>query len=391
MPDSTRKGILKNIRFFDYGILITTLALVIFGCIMVYSSSLTIAIAKEVPPYYFFSKQIKFAVIGIFVFFFFANFNYRFFYREKVQYWMVIISLASLVAVLLFAKEINGSKSWLFGIQPAEFCKIALILYLARCYSSKKTDTPLTTNQLFKPLVIFGFYIITIIAEPDVGMSLMYAGITLFLIAGSGLEFKKLAKLYAGFILIVGFVYILVINIPQMFISVLGQNRANRLISFADPFQYEGTTGHQVINSYYAIGSGGFFGQGLGNSVQKLGYLPEAHTDFIIAVVAEELGFMGVAFVILGIGYLIYRCIRVGLESTDSFATLICYGVGSWLFVQTAINLGGATGLMPLTGVALPFISAGGSSLIALLIPLGIVTNISMKNKRRRLEQTTKS
>ncbi|WP_408869126.1 FtsW/RodA/SpoVE family cell cycle protein [Brochothrix campestris] len=386
MANTVKTRLLRNMKSFDYGLLIAITALVIFGCIMVYSSSLTISIEKDVSPYYFFAKQIKFACLGFFVFFFFAFFNYRFFKQAKISMWMVGIALLSLLMVLIFAEDINGSKSWLFGIQPAEFCKIALVLYVARIYSTKNEDYALTNQELIKPLYIFSGFLILVGAEPDVGMSILYLGIILFTIAGSGIDMRRLVNIYGVLLGLVAVVFTLVIYVPHIFISVLGKNRANRLISFSDPFKYSDTTGHQVINSYYAIGSGGFFGQGLGNSVQKLGYLPEAHTDFIIAVIAEELGFIGVAFVILGLGYLIFRCLRIGSEAEDGFATLICYGMASWIFIQSAVNLGGATGLMPLTGVALPFISAGGSSLLSILIPLGIVANISMKNKRKRLE-----
>ena len=157
-----------------------------------------------------------------------------------------------------------------------------------------------------------------------------------------------------------------------------------RLVAFIDPFGHANGSGQQLVNSYYALSNGGVFGVGLGNSIQKRGYLPEPNTDFIMAITGEELGLIGVVIIMLLLGIIVWRIIRIGIRSADSFNTLVCYGVATYFAVQAFINVGGVIGWLPITGVTFPFISYGGSSMFSLTLSLGIVLNISADERRRR-------
>lgn len=222
--------------------------------------------------------------------------------------------------------------------------------------------------------------------QPDLGTAAIIGLIAACMILCSGFSGKTLARL----VLLGGIVLLLVS--PIIYLNkdkILTEKRLDRFESLEDPFKYADSSGLQVINSYYAIGSGGIFGMGLGESIQKYGYLPESHTDFIMAVIAEELGIFGVLFVIILLGFIVIKGFYIARKCEDPFGSLLAIGISSMIAIQSFINLGGVSGLIPITGVTLPFISYGGSSLVLLLASMGILANISMyikysENKRKK-------
>lgn len=202
----------------------------------------------------------------------------------------------------------------------------------------------------------------------------------------SGIRFKTFTKFFAVLAVFGSLLFAILLFFKK---DILTESRIGRFTSFMNPFDYAEGSGHQVINGYLAIGSGGIQGLGLGQSVQKLGYLPEPQTDFILAIILEELGLLGVFIVLGGLGFLVYKGLSIALSTNDPLARMIATGIASWVAIQSIVNIGGLSGLMPLTGVTLPFISYGGTSIILLSLAMGILVNISMfvkieKNKRNK-------
>nr|WP_239256444.1 putative lipid II flippase FtsW [Listeria ilorinensis] len=379
----------KILKSMDYYILFTYLILVAFGLIMVYSASWPLAYRNDLPADYFYVKQIKNALVSVVFLALFAFFPYRFYQKNKFLMPMMIVSVFLLVLVFFVGHTANNAQSWFriggVSIQPAEFVKISMIIYLSAIYAKKQPYIDDFNRGVLPPIFFLAFICFLILIQPDFGTSFIIFLTSCCIIICSGMRLRTILKLIGLGLLLIGIFAIILMILPEDIRSkIITDNRMGRLMSFTNPFEYADTVGHQLVNSYYAIGSGGLFGQGLGQGVQKLGYLPEAHTDFIISVIAEELGVFGVLLAVGGIFFMIFRMIIVGMKTKNSFGSLLCYGTASLLGIQAFINLGGATGLIPITGVTLPFISYGGSSLMVLSILVGIVMNVSMLNNYQR-------
>jgi len=216
-------------------------------------------------------------------------------------------------------------------------------------------------------------------SEPDFGTAAIIFIIGMSVIVSSGMKFKSMVKLAGiGAGIAVFFSGILFLFKRDGFESIFSEERLGRIAAYTDPFAHISDNGWQLVGSYYAIGNGGLWGSGLGQSIQKLGYLPEPHTDFIMAIIAEELGILGVGFILLGLAYIVLKGIYIGIKSKDRFGKMLAIGISSMIGVQTFINLGGMSGVIPITGVPLPFISYGGSSLILLSLSMGVLLNVSM-------------
>ncbi|SEN31036.1 cell division-specific peptidoglycan biosynthesis regulator FtsW [Mesobacillus persicus] len=364
----------KIFKSYDYSLIIVVTLLSLFGLVMVYSASLVTR--YEVPSDFFYEKQ-KFNLLIALVFFIIAALiPYKAMKSTKFLLPMVVISLVGLAVLFIVGKVANNALSWIElgarSIQPAEFAKLSVIIYLSAVYSKKQSYINEFDRGVAPPLFYLAIVFLLVAIQPDFGT----AGI-IFLIAGSiivssGMNLKNIIKLV---------MIIMCLIAPASLImkdEIFSETRLNRLTSYSDPFADELKSGYQLANSYYAIGSGGVNGLGLGQSVQKLGYLPEAHTDFIIAIISEELGIFGVGFVLLCLGYLVLRGIYIGLRCKDPFGSLLAIGISSMIGIQSFVNLGGATGVIPLTGVPLPFVSYGGSSLLQMAIAVGILVNVSM-------------
>jgi cell division protein FtsW len=381
----------KIIKSYDYSLIIVIALLSIFGLVMVYSASLVTR--YEVPSDFFFDKQrMNLLVAGMF-FIITALFPYKIMKNTKFLLPMVVLSLFGLAGLFIVGKVANNALSWIEvgarSIQPAEFAKLGVIIYLSAVYAKKQSYIDEFDKGVAPPLVYLALVVILVAVQPDFGTAGIIFLIASTIILSSGMSMKNIMKLVIIASCLVAPVSLVMKD------EIFSETRINRLTSYSDPFADELNTGYQLANSYYAIGSGGLTGLGLGQSVQKLGYLPEAHTDFIIAIISEELGIFGVGFVLLCLGYIVLRGIFIGLKCKDPFGSLLAIGISSMVGIQAFINLGGATGVIPLTGVPLPFVSYGGSSLLQMAISMGILVNVSMfvqyeeKYKPKKTQTTT--
>lgn len=391
------KNILKS---YDYSILIVYIILSIFGLVMVYSASMITAVANGLESDFFYKKQLLNLIIAFFAFLIAAIFPYKIMKSNKFLIPIVFLSLVGLIGLFFFGIVANNAQSWFDlgsrSIQPGEFVKLCVIVYMSAVYAKKQKYIDQFNKGAVPPLVYLVIACCLVAIQPDIGTASIIFAIGCIIVLCSGMGWKNLFKLF-----MIGLALLLFIS-PFLLMKkdeILTENRIGRLNSFINPFEYEQTEGYQVVNSYIAIGNGGLTGVGLGKSIQKLGYLPEAHTDFIISIVSEELGIYGVGFVIFSLGFLTLRGFYIGMKCRDPFGSLLAFGVSGMIGIQSFINLGGATGLIPLTGVTLPFVSYGGSSLLVLSIGIGIILNVSMftnyelnyKKKKVEKEETKTS
>lgn len=373
------------VRNFDYPLFFTYLFLCLFGLVMIYSSSIMVSIVdKDGTPTYYYRKQLFNLIVAAFAFFVGAFFPYKHFSNKRIMQILLFITFILLIWVKIHGQEIGGAKSWinLFGVtnfQPSEFAKLFIILYFAGAFYRKSLNNPmenLEPNNIVYPIIVWLAIILFVGTETDLGAVMILSGIAVAVVAASGIQFKKFVKFFTVLIgfgsALIGLIILVKGN------EILTDNRLGRIKSFLNPFEYETGSSYQIINGYIAIGSGGLEGVGLGQSIQKLGYLPEPQTDFIMAIIAEELGIFGVIIVLGGLGFIIFRALIIALKTKDPLARMIAAGIGSWIAVQSFINLGGLSGLIPLTGVTLPFISYGGTSILLLSFAMGILINISM-------------
>lgn len=391
-----RKYLATYVRNFDYPLFFTYVFMCLFGLVMIYSASMMVAIVYEdASPDYFYKKQLFNLVVAGLAFLVGAFFPYKHYSNKKLMVVLLGIMLVLLFWVWNFGvgEDTTGSQSWInvFNIttfQPSEFAKLFIILYFAGAFYNKSRNNSieeLQPNNIIYPIIVWIGVIFCVANETDLGAVGIITGIAFAVVAASGIRFKIFMKFFAvlgGFgAAIIGFLLLIKGN------EILTPNRLGRLKAFLNPFEYESGSGHQVINGYIAIGSGGLDGVGLGQSIQKLGYLPEPQTDFIMAIIAEELGIFGVIIVLGGLGFIVLKALLIAINTKDPLARMIAAGIASWIAIQTFINLGGLSGLIPLTGVTLPFISYGGTSIILLSLAMGILINVSMyvKIEKRKL------
>ncbi|MFZ3579376.1 putative lipid II flippase FtsW [Virgibacillus sp. DJP39] len=369
---------IQKLKQYDFTLMITPILLAGFGIVMIYSASMVIAVMDGHEGTHYFFKQIQWFVLSMIGFTICSVFPYK--YYQKLMKIIVLFILILLVGVLIFGKEVNYAKSWFdFGavsLQPAEFAKIGLIIYLASIYSKKQNYINDFNKGVLPPLVLTGIIIGLIVMQPDIGSAAIIFLIACSVIFSSGIRFKHLSIL-----ILVGLILI-AIAIPNM----VTEERLARVTGAYQPFETPESDGYHLIQSYLAIGVGGITGEGLGHSVQKLGYLQEPHTDFIMAVIAEELGFVGVIIVIGMLAIIVLRGIFIARKCEDSFGALLAIGISSMIGIQAFINLGAISGVLPITGVPLPFVSYGGSSLLVLLTSMGILNNIAKTVKKREAE-----
>jgi len=370
------KRIMKS---YDYPLIIAILLLCIFGLVMVYSSSMVLGASKFNNPTFFYGRQQLSLVIGLIGFLLTMAFPYKAYANSKVLMLIVLGSIAMLSVVYIFGHTANNAQSWLMlgtrGIQPSEFTKLSVIIYLAAVYAKKQSYINQFDKAVLPPIVFTIIICLFVAIQPDLGTAFIIGIIACSIIVCSGMGLRNLFKL--ALLGVIGFAVIMPILMFN-YDSVVTEERIGRFSGFIDPFTNEEDEGYQLVNSYIALGSGGIKGLGLGQSVQKFGYLPEAHTDFIMAVVAEELGLIGVMFVMVLFLFVILKGFLIARKCEDPFGSLLAIGISSMVAIQAFINLGGLTGIIPITGVTLPFISYGGSSLILLLASMGMLVNVSM-------------
>ena len=364
-----KKQIDKNIKSeFDSVIFYTTMTLVFIGIIMVFSASFVQSAFKHGDSYYFLKRNTIYATLGFISMITISNIDYRFWKKNAKAIGIVSVVLLLLVLTPLGIKA-NGARRWLgfgaFTIQPAEIAKFATIIITAKLIEKRYDNMKSLTKGVLPLLLIPGLFFALIMLQPNMSTAGTIILVTFVMIFVAGLNMKFVIAMFGSG---VGLFLLL---------ALTSEYRLKRILSFLDPFQDPLGNGYQVIQGLYALGSGGLFGMGLGKSQQKWFYIPEPQNDFIFAIIGEELGLIGCAVVIMLFVILVYRCVRIALNCKDIFTCMVVIGIGAQIGIQAALNIAVATSSMPVTGVALPFISYGGTSLIIFMSAVGIVLNIS--------------
>lgn len=383
------KHYFKNyFRNFDYGLLFVYISLMLFGLVMIYSASIWVSIVHfEKDPDHYYNRQLINICLAFCLFLVAVIFPYKRFADKKVLGLLFGLMIFLEVALIIKGKEVNGSRSWIdFGVmdfQPSEFAKLFIIIYFAGTFYRKSVHKGsmqlLSFEDVTPPLGMWLFIVLVVGFETDLGALGIIVCIAMSVVIASGVKGKTLQRIF-GLLSVLGVIGAIGILIFK-WDTVFNSSRRGRITSYLDPFSDPLNSGYHVINGYYAIGAGGLEGRGLGQSIQKLGYVPEPQTDFIMAIIAEELGVVGVSIVIFGLGFIVMRGFYVAMKTKDPLARMLAAGISTWIGIQTFINLGGLSGIIPLTGVTLPFISYGGTSILLLSIAMGILINVSTHYK----------
>ena len=367
----------KIIKYIDKPLFIVTVLLFIIGLIMVFSASnVTAYMTYAVSPYNYFFKQGGFLLAGFLLFLIMIHFNtksYGFF-----SWGLLLLGIASLVLLLIMGKAKNHAMSWFdlgpISLQPSEFIKIITIVFLAYYYDNFTKKEKSWTKSLF-PIGVCLVVAFLIFIQPDLGTTIIYCAIVgiIFLAVPISNEIKyKIVFSAVGLLVIAG---VAIISGK----GVLKERQFERF-DFRNPCEKILSTGNQVCNCYIAINNGGLTGVGLGNSTQKYLYLPEPYTDFIFAIIVEELGLITGIGIILMYIFVLFRILLIGRKSPNNRGAILCYGIATYIFLHIAVNLLGIMGLMPMTGVPLPFMSYGGSFTLCLIAALTIVQRVSVEN-----------
>lgn len=371
----------EKLKGYDFTLIITPILLASFGIVMIYSASMVSAVVDGLDSTYYLFRQLQWFILSLIGFIFCCIFPYK--YYQNLIKLILLISVIMLLGVLIFGDTAhNATRSMeILGlrIQPSEFVKLALIIYLASVYSKKQMYIGDFFKGVFPPLILTFIMIALIVVQPDIGTASIILFVVGTIIISSGIRFKHILLLFTFSAVL------LVLIVPRM----ITETRIARFTGAYQPFLNPDGTGYHLIQSYLAIGGGGLSGEGLGQSVQKLGFLWGAHTDFIMAVIAEELGVFGVVMVIGLFTVITLRGLFISKKCTDSFGSLLAIGISSMVAIQAIINLGAISGVLPITGVTLPFISYGGSSLLALMISMGILNNIARTVRLKEQEPKT--
>ncbi len=369
LPRIRSRAELDTTRPPDYVLLGTTLVLLAFGLIAVYSSSFGLAIRLTGDPAYFFVRQVMAAIGGLMLMAVVMRIDYHRYLRWSP--WFMLGAIGILVAVLIpgLGVELNGAQRWirlgpLPPFQPSEFIKLAMFIYIAAWLSTRGSRLQ-QWNRVLPFIGLLGAIGVLMLLQNDFGTAVIMLGVALAMFFVAGANLRHVAAL----------VGVAVVVAPVLIWQA--SHRWNRILAFLDPIGTGDGAGYQILQSLIALGSGGLFGVGLGASRQKFLYVPAAHTDAIFAIIGEELGLIGCTVVLMLLGLIAYRGYRIALEAREDFGALLAFGITTWFALQAAINIGGITATIPLTGVTLPFVSYGGSSLVASLAALGVLLSIS--------------
>ena len=352
----------------DKLLFMATLLLVGVSVLMVYSASAVLAMERYQQPYWFLFKQATWAVVGVFGLAVMMRLDYRN-YRQPVVIWSALGVAVVLLVAVLFSPPINGTRRWFalggIGVQPSELAKLAVILFSAAILERRMDRINEIGYSLTPIAIVVALVAGLILLEPDFGTALVLALIVGVMVFAAGLTYRYLL----GTILVM---------VPLLYAAVISADyRRRRLLVFLDPWDDPLGDGFQVIQSLIAVGTGGLTGRGLMGGVQKLFFLPEPHTDFIYAVIAEETGLLGATAVLLCFGVIAWRGFRVAVRAPDRFGAFMALGLTTMLTLQAFVNISVVLGLLPTKGIALPFVSAGGSSLLSSLVGMGILLNVS--------------
>ena len=347
----------------DYTLLVIVFLLVAVGLVILYSTSAYNGDVKFHDSFYYLKKQVFATILGLVMMFWVAGIDYHVWQQFAAVCYLAAVGLS--IAVMLFGKEYNGSKRWLslgpFSFQPSEFAKVALIIFLSWIVT-KHAKTIAKTGTMFR-IVLWMLPIVGLVGTSNLSTAIIILGIGVVLVFVASPRYAQ-------------FVGMGVLGCAFMGIFLaLESYRLERLAIWRNPENYE--KGYQTLQGLYAIGSGGLFGTGLGNSVQKLGFVPEAQNDMIFSIICEELGLVGAAFIVFLFLILIWRFFLIATHSRDLFGALIASGAMAHMMIQVILNIAVVTNTIPTTGITLPFISYGGTSVVFLLIEMGLVLSVS--------------
>jgi len=345
-----------------------TLLLVCASIVMVYSASALVALEKFQQPYLFLIKQGLWTVLGLAVLGIAMRIDYRT-YRNETFIWTVLAVVGVMLVGVLFSAPVNGTRRWFgvggLGIQPSELAKVACVLFCALMLERRMHRIDDLSYSLLPLGIVVGGLVGLILLQPDFGTAMSLLLILTVMVFAAGLHYRY----FIGSLLVaLPMIYIVLVSAPY---------RRRRLLAFWDPWADPLGDGFQIIQSLIAVGTGGVFGRGLMAGVQKLFYLPEPHTDFIYAVISEELGLIGATAILICFGVIAWRGMRIALRAEDTFGAFVALGLTTMITVQAFINMSVVLGMLPTKGIPLPLVSAGGSSLLINLLGMGVLLNIS--------------
>ncbi len=350
----------------DLTFLVLVVLVLISGLVMLFSASYAAGLGDEGDSMYYIKRQLIAALLGVGAMLVNSRLDYRIY--RKLSWVAAAVSVLLLILVFPMGVTVNGARRWLYlglRFQPSEIAKIGMILVLAHVIAKNYDKMSTFTSGIMIPLGITGVFALLVIIEPHLSGALLLVIIGVVMVFVGGANWKHLLLCFIVVLLLV----VLVVSMT----SYMGK----RVNAWLDPWSDPQGEGYQIIQSLYAIGSGGLMGLGLGNSQQKYGYLPEAHNDYIFSIACEELGFIGAVVIILLFALLVWRGFRIALNERDKFGCLICVGVMTQVGAQTLLNIAVVSNAIPSTGISLPFFSYGGTSLVLLLLEMGVVLNIS--------------
>ena len=357
----------KKLGEVDYGIFYSLFLLLAIGIVMIYSASSFYAMFKYKNSMYYLIRQGAFAIIGVIALVMMMKFDYH--KLKKITPYLLIATIPLLIAVFFFP-EVNGARRWIklgiLSFQPSELTKYVVVMFLAMSIDMKGDRIKRFWDGLVPYLGVAGFFAAMILAEKNMSIATIMMIVTFIMLFVAGGQIKHLF----------GIIFPAMLTLAIFFIFSSDYRRA-RMLNFIDPWKDAAGDGYQLIQSFYALGAGGITGLGLGESRQKILYMPEPHNDFIFSIIGEELGLVGCLFIVGLFLFLIWRGIRVAMKAKDTYGKLLAVGITSIIAVQAIINIAVVTGSMPVTGVPMPFISYGGTSLVINLMAMGILLNIS--------------
>ncbi len=363
---------IKSQPSFDWWLFTIVVVLLGLGLIMVLSASGVVAERLNGDKYYFFKRQLLFVAIGGSALWMAALMPRPWLHKLQYPALFACFFLLALTATPL-APTINGAQRWIpvgpFSLQPMEFVKIALVMYLAYFMSSKQNLIKTFSRGVIPPFAVTGLFCIFLLMQPDFGSAVILTAILFFMCVAGGTRFIYL------------FIAVGMAVAGAVALAISSPYRLRRLTAFLDPFKDAQDSGYQLVQSLYALGSGGFFGVGVGSSKQKMFYLPEAHNDFIISVLGEEMGFLGVSLVMTLFGLLFWRCYKIIVGQSELRDRFAAFGLTLIIAIGASMNLAVVMGLAPPKGIPMPLLSYGGSSLLATLLCIGLLLNYSRTAK----------
>ena len=357
---------------YDQGLIVIVLALLGFGLIMVFSASTVVSAELYGSQTWIFTRQLLFVMVGLAALMVSMKIDYHFYQRRTVIYFLLTVSLALLV-FLLAAPASGGAQRWIrlgpTNFQPSELAKLAVILFTSFYLVNRKEEPHSFKRGVLSYLAVVGSIVLLVLAEPDLGTAASIALTASFLLFLGGLRYRYLLGLILA---VIPVLYLLVVRVPY---------RLNRILAFLDPERDPYGIGYQIRQSLIAVGSGGWNGLGYAQGKQKLFFLPAPHTDFIYAVVGEELGFLGCFTLVVLFGLFFWRGTRIALRSESAFGTYLGLGIACMIVLQAFVNMSMVISLLPTKGLPLPFVSVGGSSMIVTMTAVGILLNISRQGR----------